>query len=259
MDILEHNRRAWDRQAEHGNQWTMPVSPDAIAAARRGEWSIVLTPVKPVPHEWLPDLAGKRVLCLASGGGQQGPVLAAAGAQVTVLDNSSNQLERDRFVAEREQLEITTVRGDMADLSMFPGESFDCIVHPVSNLFAPNVLPVWREAFRVLRKGGVMVAGFNNPAVYLFEYDAVERTGSLEVKYTLPYSDIEHLTEEQQRRWAEAGRPLEFSHTLEDQIGGQIAAGFVITGFYEDRDPDEQDNPLSKFMPVFIATRALKP
>jgi SAM-dependent methyltransferase len=235
MDILEHNRRAWDRQAEHGNQWTMPVSPDAIAAARRGEWSIVLTPVKPVPHEWLPDLAGKRVLCLASGGGQQGPVLAAAGAQVTVLDNSSNQLERDRFVAEREQLEITTVRGDMADLSMFPGESFDCIVHPVSNLFAPNVLPVWREAFRVLRKGG------------------------LEVKYTLPYSDIEHLTEEQQRRWAEAGRPLEFSHTLEDQIGGQIAAGFVITGFYEDRDPDEQDNPLSKFMPVFIATRALKP
>jgi hypothetical protein len=95
--------------------------------------------------------------------------------------------------------------------------------------------------------------------VYLFEYDAVERTGSLEVKYTLPYSDIEHLTEEQQRRWAEAGRPLEFSHTLEDQIGGQIAAGFVITGFYEDRDPDEQDNPLSKFMPVFIATRALKP
>jgi len=259
MNILEHNRHAWDKQVEIGNEWTQPVGPEAIAAARRGEWTIVLTPTKPVPHEWLPNLVGKRVLCLASGGGQQGPVLAAAGAQVTVLDNSPKQLERDRLVAEREGLSITTVEGDMADLHMFSGGSFDIIVHPVSNVFAPDVRPVWKEAFRVLGKGGILIAGFDNPALFLFDYALVERTGKLEVKNVLPYSDIQHLTEEDARRFREEGTPLEFSHSLEDQIGGQIAAGFAITGFYEDRDPDEADNPLSKFMPVFIATRAVKP
>jgi len=259
MNILEHNRRAWDREVERGNPWTVPVGPEAIQAARRGEWVIVLTPTKPVPHEWLPDLPGKRLLCLASGGGQQGPVLAAAGAQVTVLDNSPKQLESDRMVAEREGLEITTVQGDMADLCMFSDESFDYIVHPVSNTFTPDVRPVWREAFRVLRQGGVMVAGFTNPVLYLFDLPLMERTGEVKVKYTLPYSDVEQFSEEEMRRYVEEGEPFEFSHTLETQIGGQIAAGFAITGFFEDIDPDLDGNPLSKYMSLFIATRAVKP
>ena len=141
MNVLEHNRLAWDKQVEGGNEWTVPVGPEAIAAARTGQWTIVLTPTRPVPRDWLPGLAGKRVLCLASGGGQQGPVLAAAGAHVTVLDNSPRQLERDRSVADREGLAITTVEGDMADLSMFSDASFDFIVHPVSNVFAQCLLP----------------------------------------------------------------------------------------------------------------------
>src|SRR5512140_2410658 len=149
MNILEHNRRAWDREVEQGNPWTVPVGPGEIAAARKGDWNIVLTPTKPVPHAWLPELPGKRLLCLASGGGQQGPVLAAAGAHVTVLDNSPRQLDRDRMVADREGLDIKTVEGDMADLHMFADGSFDYIVHPVSNVFAPDVLAVWHEAYRV--------------------------------------------------------------------------------------------------------------
>jgi SAM-dependent methyltransferase len=259
MDILEHNSHAWDRLVENGNEWTKPVGPDAIIAARNGQWTVVLTPTKPVPHDWLPDLPGKRLLCLASGGGQQAPVLAAAGAQVTVLDNSPKQLERDRYVAEREGLSITTVQGDMADLHMFSDASFDIVVHPVSNVFAPDVRPVWREAFRVLSKGGILIAGFDNPALFLFDYAEVERTGKLEVKYALPYADIDHLDQAECRRFADEGIPFEFGHTLEHQIGGQLAAGFVITGFYEDRDPNPDDNPLCKFMPAFIATRAVKP
>jgi SAM-dependent methyltransferase len=258
MDTLEHNRRAWDREVEGGNPWTIPVGPEAIAAARKGDWTIVLTPTKPVPHAWLPDLPGKDVLCLASGGGQQGPILAAAGAHVTVLDLSPRQLESDRAVASRENLEITTVEGDMANLVMFADESFDYIVHPVSNVFAPDVLPVWREAYRVLRRGGVLVAGFLNPAQYIFDLELAERTGELRVKYSLPYADIEHLDEAYQRGFAERGEPLEFSHTLEDQIGGQIAAGFAITGFFEDVDPSADALPLNKYMPIFIATRATK-
>ena len=81
------------------------------------------------------------MLCLASGGGQQGPILAAAGANVTVFDNSPRQLAQDRLVADREGLAIETVLGDMADLSAFPDARFDLIVHPVSNVFVPDVRP----------------------------------------------------------------------------------------------------------------------
>jgi ubiquinone/menaquinone biosynthesis C-methylase UbiE len=185
VNIREHNRLAWDKQVENGNQWTVPISPEAVAAARKGQWTIILTPTKPVPRNWLPNLIGQQVLCLASGGGQQGPVLAVAGAHVTVLDNSPKQLERDRLVSEREGLAIATVEGDMADLSMFSDQSFDIVVHPVSNVFVPDVRPVWREAFRVLRKKGILIAGFNNPVVYLFDYAFIERTGKLEVDRTL--------------------------------------------------------------------------
>jgi SAM-dependent methyltransferase len=259
MDIREHNRRAWDRQVESGSPWTIPVGPQEIAAARRGEWTIILTPNKPVPRTWLPDLPGKRVLCLASGGGQQGPVLAAAGARVTVFDNSPRQLGQDRRVAEREGLAMETVEGDMRDLSAFAGESFDYIVHPVSNVFVPDVRPVWREAFRVLCHGGVMVAGFDNPVVYLFDYEEARRTGKLEVRFRLPYSDVEQLSAEEQQRYRDEGQPFEFSHMLEDQIGGQLEAGFIITGFYEDYDEPSDPNLLSRYMPPYMATRATKP
>ena len=163
MDILEHNRIAWNKNVERKNPWTVPVTSEAVAAARQGRWEIILTPTKPVPREWFPDLEGCDVLCLASGGGQQGPILAAVGANVTVLDNSPNQLAQDRTVAERDGLEIITVEGDMADLSAFSDRSFDLIVHPVSNVFAPDIRPVWREAFRVLRPGGALMAGITNP------------------------------------------------------------------------------------------------
>src|SRR5215211_7296288 len=108
MDVRGYNRDAWDKEVERGNQWTVPVGPDVIEAARQGRWEIVLTDTKPVPKEWFPDLGGTDVLCLASGGGQQAPVLAAVGANVTVLDNSQAQLEQDLKVAARENLILKT-------------------------------------------------------------------------------------------------------------------------------------------------------
>src|SRR5262245_35844277 len=119
MDVIGYNRRAWDANVAKGNRWTVPVSAEEIARARRGDWSIVLTPTRPVPREWFGELAGRDVLCLASGGGQQGPILAAAGARVVVLDQSPAQLGRDREVAQREGLSLRTVEGDMRDLSCF--------------------------------------------------------------------------------------------------------------------------------------------
>src|SRR5215212_2641707 len=256
MDILEHQRCAWDRQVGLGNVWTRPVGPEVIEAARRGEWSVLLTEQKDVPREWFPaELAGLEVLCLASGGGQQAPTLAAAGARVSVLDNSPAQLAQDRAVAAREGLDLQTFEGDMADLSRFGDESFDLVFHPVSNLFAPAVRPVWREAFRVLRRGGLLLAGFMSPAFYIFgsQEGGLEK---LEVRFRLPYSDLESLNEEERARLDAEGVPLEFGHTLEDQIGGQLDAGFYITGLYEDR---HRWLRLAEFMPTYVATRAVKP
>ena len=255
-EIVEYNREAWNREVEKGNMWTLPVSSETIAAARRGEWSLLLTPTIPVPANWYPQpLAGKDVLCLASGGGQQGPVLAAAGANVTVFDNSPAQLEKDRMVAGRDGLSLRTEQGNMLDLSVFNDESFDLIFHPVSNCFAPAVRPVWQECYRVLRHGGSLLAGFNNPLVYLFDFPALEK-GEFVVRHKAPYSDAACLTPEELKDLRDNGEPLEFGHTLWDQIGGQTDAGFLIAGFYEDVEPTD---PLSQYIPIFIATRALKP
>ena len=210
-----------------------------------------------MPKDWFPPLQGASILCLASGGGQQGPILAVAGAQVTVFDNSPRQLEQDRFVAERDGLQLQTVEGDMRDLSVFPDESFDLIVHPVSNTFIPDVKPVWREACRVLRSGGSLLSGFDNPVIHIFDEAAYDR-GELIVANTIPYSDAESLSPEELETYNQKGIPLEFGHSLDDQIGGQLAAGFVITGFYEDRPPPQDNDPLSKFLATFMATRAIK-
>src|ERR1700689_160420 len=133
-DPVAPNRAAWDRGVDTENEWTRPVGPDVIARARAGDWSVVLIGYEPVPRDWFPaELAGTALLCLASGGGQQGPVLAAAGADVTVFDNSPRQLERDRQVADRDALSVRTVLGDMRDLSAFAAGRFDLVFNPVSN------------------------------------------------------------------------------------------------------------------------------
>jgi len=254
VNITQYNKNAWDHEVEIENPWTVPVSPQEIADARAGKFQLLLTPTKPVPANWYPKLQGCRVLGLASGGGQQGPILAAAGAQVTVFDNSPKQLAQDRLVAEREHLDIRPVEGDMADLSAFEDASFDFIFHPVSNCFVPEILPVWREAFRVLAPGGTLVAGFLNPVQYTFDNDLAEQ-GIYQVKYSLPYSDLTSISEEDRLRLFKDD-PLEFSHTLEEQIGGQLQAGFHLVGFFEDTCEEDK---IKEYMPTFIATRALKP
>jgi SAM-dependent methyltransferase len=200
-------------------------------------------------------MVGARVLGLASAGGQQGPILAATGAHVTVFDNSPAQLAQDRLVAERDNLPIELVQGDMRDLSIFSDASFDLIVHPVSNLFVPDVRPVWRECYRLLKPGGVLLSGFLNPLTYIFDLEKADEEGVLEVRFSIPYSDLTSPDEAYRQRLIDDDAPMEFGHSLDDQIGGQIEAGFIITGFYEDRWPD---HVLDKYIATFIATRALK-
>jgi hypothetical protein len=141
-------------------------------------------------------------------------------------------------------------------LSFFADESFDLIFHPVSNLFVESLKPVWKECFRVLRWNGSLLSGFMNPTFYLFDHDEVAKTGKLEVKYSLPYSDLRSLSAGSLDQ-VTGKRAYEFGHTLEDQIGGQLAVGFVICDFYEDHW-DDQATPLDRFIPLYAATLARK-
>jgi SAM-dependent methyltransferase len=255
MDMLEHNRAYWDAAVEKGDRWTVPVGADDIARARAGEWTVVLTPHTPVPRAWFPPLAGAQVLGLASAGGQQGPILAAAGAEVTVFDNSPKQLSQDRKVADECELNIATEQGDMRDLSRFRAGSFDLIFHPCSNCFVDDVRRVWLECARILKPGGVLLAGFSNPFNYLWD-PLKEKKGEFVVKRSLPYADAE-LPEDERREAFGADAPLEYSHTLEAQIGGQLEAGLHLVGMFEDDWGGKE--VADKYYKSFIATRAIKP
>lgn len=253
MKHIEENKKIWDKRSENNDIWSIPITSEMVRLAKKGKWSIVLTPQKPVPPSWFPqNLTNKKILCLASGGGQQGPILAATGADVTVLDNSKKQLEKDEFVAKRDNLDIKTIQGNMQDLSMFDNETFDCIIHPWSNGYVNDILPVWNECARVLKRGGCLLAGFGNPIEYIFNAEKLEH-GIFEVENTIPYADIEHMDNEKVRSLAEESGYC-WSHTLEEQIQGQIEAGFAIVGFYEDIG----GTALDKYINSSIATKAIK-
>jgi ubiquinone/menaquinone biosynthesis C-methylase UbiE len=259
MNSYDLNKAAWDHAVHSGdNPYTKVVSRQQIAAARQGTWSLYLSDSKPVPKDWFPSLRGLKVLCLASGGGQQAPILAALGAEVTLLDASPLQLAQDRFVAERDNLVIKLVEGNMTDLSAFADASFELIINPPSTLFVSDVAPVWRESYRVLQSGGVLMTGFLNPDEFVFDSVALENEGVFAVKYPLPYIESETLDQEALEQRIRNKGMFHFSHTMEAQLGGLTQAGFVITGFYEDRRPAEEGNPIRNFLPSYYVARAHK-
>jgi SAM-dependent methyltransferase len=249
MDIHRHNASAWNTESDRGDSpWCQPVGGDVIAAARRGDWSVILTPNKSVPQDWFGPLEGARVLCLAGSGGQQAPVLAAAGADVTVLDV---------LVAKREGLDLSVVEADMTRLSEHVSGVFDLIFHPTSNLFIADLAPVWRQCAQILKPGGRLLSGFVNPDFWLFDHDAIEAGAPLQVRYKLPFDAARDLPEALVQARIQQREALEYSHSLESQIGGQIEAGLLIAGFYQD-DWSDEATPLNAYMPTSFATLALK-
>ena len=259
MKIFDLNKDAWDHAVVEGdNPYTDAVSPEKIVRAKQGEWSVYLSDCKPVPHTWFPWLNGLKVLCLASAGGQQAPIFAALGAEVTLLDASPKQLAQDEYVAKREDLIIRIVEGDMADLSAFEDHSFELIFNPPSTMFVPELVPIWRECYRILRAGGLLMTGFINPDEYIFDDVAIDKKGVLEVKHSLPYVEYETLSQELLEQRIHNKGMFHFSHTMETQLGGLLKAGFVITDFYEDRRPEEDCNPIRHYMPSYYVARAQK-
>jgi SAM-dependent methyltransferase len=253
------NARTIDKWADDGWEWGVPLSPAAFARARQGQWDVLLTPIKPVPHDWFVPflrqgrLDGVKLLGLASGGGQQMPVFAALGADCTVLDYSERQLDREREVAAREGYSIDIVRADMTKQFPFADNRFDLIFHPVSNCYIEDVYPVWNECCRVLKPGGILLAGMDNGFNFIVEDFTVR---PLVITNKLPFNPLK-MDAARRQKMIDDNEGLQFSHTFDEQIGGQLKAGFVITSAYEDfnNDPDA----IAYGIPSFWATKAVKP
>lgn len=248
MDYQDENAKTIDRWIEEGWQWGKPISHETFEKAKNGLWDIVLTPTKPVPHEWFGDLKGKKVLGLASGGGQQMPVLAALGAECTVLDYSPLQLKSEKAVAQREGYSIRIVHGDMTKKLPFEDEEFDLIIHPVANCYVEKVKPIWKECWRILKKGGLLISGMNHYITYMVDEDGKT------IINQLPFNPLKNEDQMEQLRKEDAG--VQFSHSLEEQIGGQLEAGFRLTSLYEDTDGAGRLHEMN--IPTYLATRSVK-
>ena len=248
MRYQEINAETIDRWVENGWEWGRPISHEVFEAARNGSWDVFLTPTKPVPHRWLGELRGKRILGLASGGGQQMPIFTALGAECTVLDYSARQIESEEAVARREGYFIRTIRADMTLPLPFEDGEFDLIFHPVSNCYIRDVRPVWRECFRVLKTGGYLLSGVDHYVNYIV--DSEEKA----IVNSLPFDPLKNPQQMEQLRAEDAG--VQFSHTLEEQIGGQLDAGFTLLELYEDFNGEGRLHDMH--IPTFLAMRARK-
>lgn len=257
-NYTEFNAKTIDGWNEEGWEWGTVITHDTYVKAKKGDWSIVLTPQTPVPKDFFAPFLddsghfypGTKILGLASAGGQQMPVLTAAGADCTVLDLSDSQLEREKRVAQRENYEISVIKADMTQPLPFEDESFDVIVYPVSNCYIENVQPVWQEAYRVLKKGGILLSGLDNGFNYLFNSYKEKMT----VENILPYNPLKNPA--QMALAIKENDGVQFSHTFGEQIGGQLQAGFVLTAAFEDFF--DADSKKFHGFPEFWATKAVK-
>lgn len=250
MDYQDINARTIDKWIEDGWEWGKPISRETYKKALNGEWEVFLTPTKPVPHKWFGDLKGKKLLGLASGGAQQMPIFAALGAECTVLDYSEKQLESEKVFAEREGYRINIIKADMTKPLPFSDESFDIIFHPVSNCYVREVKPIWKECYRILKKGGVLLSGLDNGMNFIIDEDS----DSLAIVNKLPFDPLSD--KELYRKGIESGSGVQFSHTLDEQLGGQLEAGLIFTDLYEDLNGFGKLDELN--IPSFWASRAKK-
>jgi SAM-dependent methyltransferase len=240
-DLARYNKERWEELAQTGVAYARPFLDLDGAAARR-----VID-----PHGLIGDPAGQDVLCLAGGGGQQSAAFGLLGANVTVLDISETQLQRDQEAARHYGLTIRTEQGDMRDLSRFADRSFDVVWHAHSINFVPDTRPVFDGVARVLRPGALYHLSCHNPFTH-----GVDETKWNGVGYplSLPYRDGElplaelfanpdWTIEDENGVIHQVKGPREFRHTLSTLLNGLIMRGFVLLRFDEAAEGDPAAEP----------------
>ncbi len=251
-DIARYNKERWEELAKAKVRFSRPALDLDEASAR----ALV------DPEGILGGVKGKDVLCLAGGGGQQSAALALLGARVTVLDLSETQLQRDEQAAEHYGLEVTTVQGDMRNLSCFADDSFDVVWHAHSLNFVPDTNLVFDEVARVIRTDGLYRLECINPFVHGFLGGNWEQTwDGVGYRVSTPYVDgAEMVSEDPYWDWQdERGErrrvkgPREWRHSLGAIVNGLIGRGLVILGAWEwgDGDPEAQPGSWAHFQTIF--------
>ncbi len=245
--VHDHNRRAWDERARKQQVFTRPASNDEIDHAE----GLLAA------NEWIEgSVRGKRLLCLAAGGGRQAIRYAAAGAIVTVVDISPEMLALDRQVAAEKGLAITTVAASMDDLSMLDANAFDVVMQPVSTCYVPDVQPVFDQVARVTCPGGVYISQHKQPG----SLQADVKPSARGYELIEPYYRTRPLPEVVGSRHREAGT-VEFLHRWEQLIGGMCRSGFVIEDLMEPRHY-QRDAPTGSFadrsgyLPPYVLIKA---
>lgn len=222
MNVFEQVEKNIDDLVEKSVDWAACATEEQLRAARAGNLKIPFFD-REIPKEWLKGIKGKKVLCLAGAGGLQAPLFACAGAEVTVLDISKRMLDKDREVSEREHLPIEVVKGNMCDLSVFEDGFFDYIINPLSLMYVPELLTVFRECHRVLHDKGVFIMMAPSPVNYLCDFSEDETGGYYKAVHRMPYCSTDH----DNSGW------VEYGHSMEEYLGGLTECGFLINGYME--------------------------
>lgn len=231
--VLEQNRRAWDRLVRQGSRFTRVADEEAFA-----------NPLQSVDSAgWLGgSIAGWKVLCLAAGGGRQGPLYAAAGAQVTVVDLSEEMLRLDRQVAQQRGLKMRILQASMDRLEGLQESEFDLVIHPVSTCYVPDIGRVFAEVARVLRGDGIYVSQHKSPTSLQLSRRPADGAYVLEHRY---YDKTPLKPSDPDSSFREPGT-LEYVHRLEEIVGGMCRAGFRIEDLVEPFHAS-QDGPIGGF------------
>ncbi len=242
------NKETIDKWIEEGWEWAKSISHEEYIDAKNGNWNVLLTPTVPVPHEWIGNIKDKKILGLASGGGQQMPIFNALGAKCSVIDYSSKQIESEYKVAKREGYTIEAIEGDMSKKLPFNDETFDIVFHPVSNCYVEDVQHIFNEAYRVLKKGGTFLAGLNNEINYIVDQNEKE------IVWKIPFNPLKD--EKAKEFMVKENAGMQFSHNMTEQIGGQLKAGFTLVDIYEDTNGFGRLHELN--IKTYIATKSIK-
>ncbi len=241
------NRNAWNRLAETGSVFAK-VATDEECRDPLGTLD---------GRGWLPpSVEGLDVLCLASAGGWQAILYAAAGARVTVADLSPSMLKLDEREAARRGLSVRLVEASMDDLSALGAATFDIVHQPVSTCYVPDVTAVYREVARVLRSGGLYVSQHKQPAsLQVTHRDAKDR-----YVLGLEYEQDGPLPAVPDRSYRENGA-VEFLHTWSELVGGLCRAGFAIEDLVEPSRADAgaavgEIGHRARFVPPYVRIKA---
>lgn len=243
------NEQIWDQLAQHGVLCSQPKSGMDYKAA----------------HQYLnrqgvykEDLTGKQVLCLACGGGQQSIAFALLGAEVTVVDFSSEQLKRDQLVSKQYNKPLRIVKADMRDLSFCKDEEFDIVYQPYSLNYIPKVDEVFDEVARVLKPGGLYDLMVHNPYVHgswkdgcwgkewqpneLWQGKGYPIWQPYREGYPIQTQDPNWNFNSPENKEIRIKSPQEYRHTMGTLLNGLIQRGLEICR-YQEEVRDNFDHP----------------